>query len=161
MVGRGKTGETKMTVAKQLKITVFPLEFTVKTPTGSIKYSENSDGYWYKYEYNPEGLEVYYENSEGYWYKREYNTNGLEVYYENYEGYWYKQEYNDKGLVVYCENSNEFWYKREYNDKGLEVYFENSDGVKRGNKPNQVVTLSMAEAASKLGIPPGLLRIKG
>jgi hypothetical protein len=44
---------------------------------------EDSFGYWYKYEYDPNGKETYYQNSSGFWSKREYDSNGNQIYFEN------------------------------------------------------------------------------
>ena len=50
---------------------------------GNQIYSESSDGFWIKYEYDENGRIIYYEDSDGYWTKREYDKNGNEIYYEN------------------------------------------------------------------------------
>jgi hypothetical protein len=47
---------------------------------------ENSNGFWYKTEYDQNGKLIYYENSGGYWSKREYDQDGNEIYYENSNG---------------------------------------------------------------------------
>jgi hypothetical protein len=51
------------TIAQQLNITEFP--FIIKDKSGNIIYSENSNGYWIKSEYDSNGKETYYENSNG------------------------------------------------------------------------------------------------
>jgi len=73
-----------MTIAQQLKIKNFP--FIIKDKNGNVIYFEDSDGYWYKHEYDSNGKFTYYENSKGYWIKREYDSNGNIIYYENSEG---------------------------------------------------------------------------
>lgn len=51
------------TIAQQLGITEFP--FIVKDSNYNILYYEDSDGYWYKREYDSNGNEIYFENSNG------------------------------------------------------------------------------------------------
>ena len=43
------------------------------------------------------GNETYYEESDGYWYKREYDSNGNKTYYEDSDDFWYKRDY---GLYI-------------------------------------------------------------
>lgn len=42
----------------------FPIEIT--DANGYATYYENSDKYWYKYEYDANGYATYFENSDGY-----------------------------------------------------------------------------------------------
>lgn len=72
------------TIAQQLNVKKFPL--TVKNSNGKEIYWENSDGHWYKREYDSKGNEIYYENSDGSWEKREWDSNGNWIYYENSDG---------------------------------------------------------------------------
>ena len=72
------------TIAQQLKIKDFP--FVIKDKDGNETYYEDSNGYWYKKEYDANGNEIYYENSNGYWHKREHDANGNEIYYEDSDG---------------------------------------------------------------------------
>ena len=72
------------TIAQQLNIKKFPYE--IKDANGKCIYYEDSDGYWYKCEYDANGNQVYYEDSTGYWFKRECDANGNKVYYENSYG---------------------------------------------------------------------------
>ena len=51
------------TIAQHLNIKDFP--FIVKDTNGKEIYSETSDGYWVKKEYDENGKEIYYENSDG------------------------------------------------------------------------------------------------
>ena len=69
-------------------------------------YSENSDGDWYKYEYDTNGNKIYVENSDGNWIKIEYDTNNYETYREYSDGFWVKWEYDENGNETYYENSN-------------------------------------------------------
>jgi len=62
----------------------FPIE--IKDANGNETYFEDSDGFWWKYEYDSNGNETHYENSNGYWCKCEYDTNGKETYYEDRYG---------------------------------------------------------------------------
>jgi len=51
------------TIAQQLNITYFP--FTIKDKNGNQTYFENSNGYWFKREFDSNGKEIYFENSDG------------------------------------------------------------------------------------------------
>jgi hypothetical protein len=93
-----------MTIAQQLNVKEFPL--LIRNSKGQEIYFENSDGLWYKREYDSNGKLIYFENSYGYWFKREYDSNGKEIYYENSNGYWAKSEYDSNGNRIYHENSN-------------------------------------------------------
>ena len=73
------------TIAQQLNITEFP--FTIKDKNGNEIYCENSNRYWYRWEYDSNGNVIYSEDSDEYWWKREYDSNGNEIYYENSHGY--------------------------------------------------------------------------
>jgi hypothetical protein len=72
------------TIAQQLKVKEFPLE--IKDSNGNEIYSEESDGYWVKREFDSSNNQIYSENSDGYWIKREYDSSNNEVYYENSKG---------------------------------------------------------------------------
>ena len=50
-------------IAKQLKIKEFP--FKIKNSNGNCIYFEDSDGFWYKNEYDSNGNRIYFENSDG------------------------------------------------------------------------------------------------
>ncbi len=50
-----------MTIAQQLKIKDFP--FKIKDKNGKVIYLENSNGYWYKLEYDTNGKVIYWEDS--------------------------------------------------------------------------------------------------
>jgi hypothetical protein len=93
-----------MTIAQQLKIKSFP--FTIKDSDGNDIYFEDSDGYWYKCEYESNGKEIYYENSDGFWRKCEHDSNGNDIYCEDSHGYWHKWEYDSDNNVIYCESSD-------------------------------------------------------
>jgi YD repeat-containing protein len=85
------------------------------------------------------GKETYYENSDGNWYRYEYNENGKVTYNETSNGNWYRREYDENGKVTYYEDSDDsddFWSRREYDEDGNETYYENSVGIKRGTKRN-------------------------
>ena len=51
------------TIAQQLNVTKFPFE--IKNHNGKLIYREDSDGYWYKWQYNTNGNKIYYETSYG------------------------------------------------------------------------------------------------
>jgi len=73
-----------MTIAQQLKVKEFPFE--IKDSNGKVIYYENSDGSWYKREYDSSGKVIYYENSDGVWRKYEYDSKGNEIYFESSYG---------------------------------------------------------------------------
>ena len=75
---------------------------------------------------NEIGEVIYYENSDGEWYKKEYDDNGNEIYYENSNGYWFKKEFN--GNIVFYINSLGEWVKKEFNN-GKVIYYEDSNGI--------------------------------
>jgi len=72
------------TIAQFLGITKFGFE--IKNNNGNTIYSEYSNGYWHKCEYDSNNNEIYYENSTVYWIKCEYDSNNKEIYYENSDG---------------------------------------------------------------------------
>jgi hypothetical protein len=92
-----------MTIAEQLNITKFP--FIIKDEKGNELYSERSDGYWQKCEYDSHGI-IYFEDSIGYWCKREFDSNGNLIHFENSNGYWEKCEYDSKNRLIYWKNSH-------------------------------------------------------
>ena len=49
---------------KELNIN-FSFPITIKDANGNQTYFENSDGYWFKREYDPKGNQTYYENDDG------------------------------------------------------------------------------------------------
>ena len=53
----------KKTIAQQLNVTDFP--FRINNKEGEEIYYEDSDGYWWKREYDLSGSEIYYEDSSG------------------------------------------------------------------------------------------------
>ena len=55
--------------------------------------------------YNKDKVCIYSETSNGYWVKREYDTNGNIIYHENSDGYWIKREYDNQGNLVYYEDN--------------------------------------------------------
>ena len=89
----------------------FPIE--IRNERGNLTYSEDSDDYWERREYDKDGNKTYYENSGRYWSRLEYDKNGNETYYGNSSGYW---------------------ERREHDEKGNSTYFEDSDGYKNGTK---------------------------
>lgn len=51
------------------------------------------------------GKEIYSEYSNGYWSKSEFDSRGNQIYWEGSNGYWTKWEYDSKGNRIYFENS--------------------------------------------------------
>ena len=76
--------------------------FEIYDANGNETYTEDSNGYWWKYEYDADGNETYFEASRGYWQKREYDSNGNETYYEDSNGIarGSKQNQSCEGKVV-------------------------------------------------------------
>ena len=72
------------TIAQQLNVKEFP--FVIEDKNGNRIYCEDSDGYWYKSEYDSNGNCIYCEYSNGYWSKSEYDSNGNCTYWENSDG---------------------------------------------------------------------------
>jgi YD repeat-containing protein len=119
--------------------TIFNQSVTIKgrnvyNTNNNTIYSENSDGYWYKYEYDTNNNTIYYEDSTGNWYKYEYDTNGNIIYREDADGFWIKYEYDANGNTIYSENSNGDWYKYEYDTNGNKIYYEDSTGYIEDNR---------------------------
>ena len=98
------------------------------------------------------GNETYHEDSNGIWYKKEFDPNGNETYYKDSDGYWFKKEYDLKGNRTYYENSNGFWSKREYDSNANKTYFEDSDGYVSGKKRLETQKLTMEEVCKLLNM---------
>ena len=49
-------------------------------------YSETSNGYWIKYDYDNDGNQLYREDADGCWVKQEYDKQGNKIYYEDSSG---------------------------------------------------------------------------
>ena len=86
------------TIAQQLNIKGFPFE--IKDKNGNQIYYEDSEGFWYRREYDEDGNKIYYEDSEGYWYRREYDKKGNKVYFENSFGTIIDKRNSCEGKVV-------------------------------------------------------------
>ena len=72
------------TIAEQLNIKEFL--FIIKDKNGNKTYSEDSNKFWYRKEYDSNGNVTYSENSNKYWSRREYDSNGNETYFEDSNG---------------------------------------------------------------------------
>ncbi len=72
------------TIAQQLNVAEFPFE--IKDKNGNQIYYENSNGYWYKKEYDSNGNRIYVDDSDGFWIKYKYDSKGNRIYYENSNG---------------------------------------------------------------------------
>jgi hypothetical protein len=129
---KNRLGDMK-TIAEQLNIKEFPLE--IRHKNGSLIYFEDSDGCWYKREFDSNGNEIYGENSTGYWYKKEYESKrNLIIYFEDSDGFWVKREYDCNAYQTYLENSTGFWVKRERGPRGALFYYEDSNGLVINNR---------------------------
>ena len=100
-----KQEEYSLVLTKLYDQSVTIKDTLVYDTNGNVTYTENSNGYWEKYEYDNNGKVTYTENSNGYWSKREYDNNGNEIYFEDSTGYWEKYEYDVNGNEIYYEDS--------------------------------------------------------
>lgn len=75
------------TIAQQLGITEFP--FIIKDNNGNEIYSEYSNGFWRKAEFDSNNREIYREYSNGFWGKTEFDPNDNLAYNESSDGYIY------------------------------------------------------------------------
>jgi len=73
-----------MTIAQQLKVKDFP--FKIKDSKNNRIYFENSDGHWFKREFDSNNNRIYYEDSYGNWIKKEYDSKNNRIYYEDSHG---------------------------------------------------------------------------
>ena len=80
------------------------------------------------------GNRIYSENSVGYWIKYEYDEQGNMIYIEDNTGYWSKYEYDGQGNEIYWEDSDGGWYKKEFDNQGNRIYYERSDGYIEDNR---------------------------
>jgi hypothetical protein len=127
----------KQTIAQFLNVTNFPFE--IKDKNGKPIYSEYSNGFWNKCEYDDQG-------------------NGIRYEYSN--GFWNKSEYDDEGNLIRFETSDGYWIKREYDDKGNEIYSEDSDGVIVDERPKPMIELTLQDIAKLKGVDASQIRIK-
>jgi len=116
------------TIAQQLNVTEFP--FRIKDKKGNEIYFEDSDGNWYKCEYDSNRTTIYHEDSNKFWYKREYDSNGKLIYFENSNKYWIKYKLDSKGNQIYYEtpyrkNRRVYKYPNPCENKVVEI-----DGIK-------------------------------
>jgi hypothetical protein len=95
--------------------------------------------------------EIYYENSNGYWWKQEFDKNNNRIYREDSSGYWYKQEFDSKNNEIYYENSSGYWVKREFDSNNNETYHENSFGTIKDKRPKSTPEFTMEELIAKVG----------
>lgn len=126
-----------MTIAQQLGVKEFP--FSIKDSKGNEIYSESSEGYWWKSDYDSMSVRIYYEDSDGYWIRFEYDSNGKQIYHKDSKGYW---------------------WKREYDSAGKEIYYEDSKGTCVSYSPKFITELTLDQIADKFNIPVSSLKIK-
>ena len=72
------------TIAQELKLKKFP--YTIKDKNNNEIYYENSNGHWWKQEYDSNNNRIYIENSDGGWWKQEFDSNNNRIYHENSKG---------------------------------------------------------------------------
>ena len=73
------------TKAQQLGITKFP--YVDYDDKGNVIYREDSNGSWWKSEFNKHNNLTYREYDDGEWYKWKHNDKGDDTYTENNHGY--------------------------------------------------------------------------
>jgi len=105
------------------------------------------------------GKTIYYEQSNGFWWKQEYDSNGKQIYFENSNGYWVKHEFDSKDNEIYWEDSNGYWAKQEFDSSGNVIYYENSNGNIRDKRP-KVIELTLEDIANKFGTNVSNIKIK-
>ena len=116
------------TIAQQLRVKDFPFK---------IKDKNNN--------------RIYFENSNGHWWKQEFDSNNNEIYFEHSDGYWSKQEFDKNNKQIYWENSDGYWWKLEYDSNNNEIYWEDSDGTIIDNRPKLTPEFTMDELIAKVG----------
>ena len=116
------------TIAQELKIKDFP--FVINDKNNNRIYFEDSNGYWWKREFDKNNNEIYWEDSYGFWVKREFDSNNNKIYYENPDG---------------------FWEKREFDKNNNEIYYEDSNGYIIDKRPKSTPEFTMEELVAKLG----------
>ena len=84
--------------------------------------------------YNKDKVSIYSETSNGFWIKYDYDEDGNQIYYENSSGDWNKWEYDANGNTIYCEYSDGFWNKWEYDTNNKLIYSEDTNGIIRDNR---------------------------
>jgi hypothetical protein len=72
------------TIAQQLNVKDFP--FSIKDANGNEIYSEYSNGFWYRKEWDADSRQIYSINSNGYWWRGKYDANGNKIYFEDSTG---------------------------------------------------------------------------
>lgn len=72
------------TIAQQLNCKVFPLE--IHDANNNLIYSENSKGFWIKYEYDSNKNLIYWEDSDGECRKQKFDSDNNLTYAEDING---------------------------------------------------------------------------
>ena len=147
------------TIAQKLRIKKFP--FIIHNEDGKELYYEDSEGYWFKREYDSENRLTYYQDSCGSWQKKERNPSGQISCYEDSSGYWYKKEFDANNQTIYFEDSSGHSVEQEYDsvDKDKVIYYKNSKGRTFDYREKRI-EMTISEIAKKLGIDSKLLFIK-
>lgn len=114
---------------------------------GNQVYREDSDGFWWKQEYDEEQRETRFENSTG---RVEINvyeeTGDLRSVYKNSEliEHW---EFDINGNITFKYTaSNNYWWEKEYDSNNNVIYHENSiDGIIIPKKVERTVVVNGRE----------------
>ena len=64
----------------------------------------NKDKTYPYYQYDDRDNIIHYEDSDGGWFKKEFNKNDSIYYYENSKGYWRKSEYDNNDNITHFES---------------------------------------------------------
>ena len=75
---------------------------------GKTTYREWSNGYWMRYTYNEQGLEIKWEDSEGRWQNQRHNANGRVVSLVDSDGNCDEWEYRNGKIVSAAYHRAEF-----------------------------------------------------
>ena len=105
------------------------------------------------------GNTIYFEDSDGNWYKQEYDSKDNLIYYEDSNGYWWKSEYDSFGNEIYSETSNGYWWKRQFDSNGNRIYYKDSIGYISDNRP-KLIELTLEQIAEKFGTTVNNIKIK-
>jgi hypothetical protein len=136
------------TIAQELGITKFPFE--IKDKRGNVIYRESLSGYWGKWIYNLQDMEVYYENSEGTIIEDRHYPEPVtdpELKLEPMKKTIAQQLgvtqfpfdiKDERGNLIYLEFENQYWSKYKFDKEGKQIYYENSKGEIKGDYPKTV-----------------------
>lgn len=95
------------TIAQQLNIKEFPFE--IRDKDGKILYYEDSDGDWYKREFDSKGNEKYYENARGRIIDNRPKCDDKTI--EEQPRKWFEATHGEKAVLYYPMDPTESGYE--------------------------------------------------